>query len=129
MATTSPAGAVACRSLAGPSACDIVPAACSHLGDRCNLSLQKIGLPAKLQQLEMGYSFDQSVCNIRWPRGLQTLAFGVTFNRPLQDVLLPATLCELHFGNRFDQVLDGICWPSQLQLLHFGLTSITPWLP
>jgi hypothetical protein len=29
-----------------------------HLGDRCNWSLQKIGLPAELQHLEMGYSFD-----------------------------------------------------------------------
>ena len=90
------------------------------MGDRCNWSLQKIGLPAELQHLEMGYSFAQPICNIRWPRRLQTLTFGMTFNRPLQDVLLPATLCELHFGNHFDQALDGIRWPSQVRLLHFG---------
>jgi len=46
-----------------------------HMGDRCNWSLQKIGLPAELQHLEMGYSFRQSICNIRWPRHLQTLTF------------------------------------------------------
>ena len=92
-----------------------------HLGDRCKWSLQQIGLPAELQHLEMGYSFAQPICNIRWPRRLQTLTyFGMTFNRPLQDVLLPATLCELHSGNHFDQALAGIRWPSQVRLLHFG---------
>ena len=91
-----------------------------HLWDRCNWSLQQIGLPAELQHLELGYSLDQPICNIRWPLRLPTLTFGMAFNRPLQDVLLPATLCELHFGNRFDQALDGIRWPSQMRLLHFG---------
>ena len=74
--------------------------------------------------MEMGYSSDQPICNIRWPLRLQTLTFGMTFNRPLQDVLLPATMAFqlqlLHFGSDFNHPLATANLPDQLEILSLG---------
>ena len=98
--------------------------------------------------------FNQSLDNVTWPAGLQSLTFGqarfqsepgqcdmasrpsmfdfwrIDFNQNLDNVswtnqsldnmTWPAGLQSLTFGDNFNQSLDNVTWPAGLQSLTFG---------
>ena len=77
-------------------------------------------LPAGLQTLTFGYSFNQSLDKTALPACLQTLTFGLQFNQSLDKTALPAGLQTLTLGLCFNQSLDKTALPAGLQTLTFG---------
>ena len=72
----------------------------------------RVFVPAGLQTLTIGNSFNQSLDGVSLPAGLQTLTFGNPFNQSLDGVSLPAGLQTLTFGKRLNQSLDGVSLPA-----------------
>ena len=49
-------------------------------------SQERVHLPLKLQELNLGTSFNQSLENVTFPSQLVSLTFGAAFNQPLQSL-------------------------------------------
>ena len=65
--------------------------------------------------------FNQSLDNVTWPAGLQSLTFGDQLrSEPGQRDMAIAGLQSLTFGDGFDQSLDNVTWPAGLESLTFG---------
>ena len=85
---------------------------------------------------DLGVNFNQSLDNLTWPAGLQSLTFGWCFSQSLDDVTWPAGLQSLTFGeysdasqsvlSTFNQGLDNLTWPAGFQSLTFGEISSEP---
>jgi len=54
------------------------------------------------------------------PPSLETLEFGIWFNKPIGPGVLPGTLKKLKFGQQFNQKLSPGVFPDQLETLEFG---------
>ena len=69
-------------------------------------------LPTSLQNLTVGYDFNQSLERVTLPSSLQNLTFGTQFNQSLEQVILPSSLQNLIFGSQFNQSLGtrDIAW-------------------
>ena len=76
-------------------------------------------LPAGLQTLTFGYSFNQSLDKTALPAGLQTLTFGYCFNQSLDKTALPAGLQTLAFCSNFKRSLDIGTAPSRCKILRY----------
>ena len=53
-----------------------------------------------------------SLDNVTLPAGLQSLTFGQSFNQSMENVMLPAGLQVLDFGHYFDHSLESVTLPS-----------------
>ena len=84
-----------------------------------NQSLDNVTWPAGLQSLSFKGDFNQRLDNVTWPAGLQSLTFGREFNHSLENVTWPAGLQSIGFGEHFNQSLDNVTWPAGLQSLTF----------
>lgn len=78
-------------------------------------------LPATLEEVAFGNTFNQPLGGVEWPDGLKKVAFGASFNKPIEDdsVRFPPHLEELEFGFRFNQQIAHVAWPASLQYLTF----------
>eukprot|EP00913_Durusdinium_trenchii_P030515 g28584.t1 len=76
-------------------------------------------LPSSLESLTFGIGFNRSLDHVSLPDGLKHLTFGTFFNKSLEQVHLPE-LESLVFGMKFDQSLEEVVLPGTLQHLAFG---------
>jgi len=86
-----------------------------------NQSLENVRFPAGLQSLTFGSDFNQSMEKVILPAGLQSLTFGASFNQNIDKVVFPDCLQHLTFGTDFDRDLDRVTFPTSLTSVTFGL--------
>ena len=91
-------------------------------------SLPCVGLPSGLQRLELGHSFNQPICNMQWPHLLQTLHFGMDFNRPLQSVL-PSNTLRAPLRQSLISHWLAFAGHHSCGFCNLVLISTSPWLP
>lgn len=94
-------------------------------GDAVNyagLFLPKIKLPERVECLNVVTTLIPRLEVFQWPKRLQTLCFGRSFNQDLSKTTLPPQLRNLTFGSLFDKSLDNVTLPSSLKSLNFGLS-------
>ncbi len=90
------------------------------LGFNWNQPVHELKLPPRLQKLTFGYNFNQSVDQLQLPSSLKKLTFGFNFNRPVSKLKLPDGLQTLIFGFNFNMPLHDIQWPKGLEQLELG---------
>ena len=107
------------------------------------LQQQLDALPAGVERLRTGYTFNLAVDGLRLPKSLRSLHFGEQFNQRLNLLELPVGIKQLHisdhwdrpveqlptlleglqqlvFGHRFNQPLTGLRLPNSLLVIEFG---------
>eukprot|EP00931_Biecheleriopsis_adriatica_P027866 TRINITY_DN16678_c0_g1_i3.p2 TRINITY_DN16678_c0_g1~~TRINITY_DN16678_c0_g1_i3.p2 ORF type:complete len:122 (-),score=23.93 TRINITY_DN16678_c0_g1_i3:76-441(-) len=86
------------------------------IGDEFDQSMDKVSLPAGLQNLTFGRGF--SMDKVSLPAGLQSLTFGDEFDQCMDKVSLPAGLQNLTFGRGFNQSMDKVSLPAACQIVY-----------
>lgn len=65
---------------------------------------------SSLREFTLGHTFNQCIGNVSWPKGLRTLRFGNSFDKPLECPASswPSGLEEISFGRNFNQPLEKV---------------------
>lgn len=79
--------------------------------------IPRVDLPAALEEVVFGDSFNQSLDNVSFPSALRSIRFGYSFNQSLDRVTLPSALQHIrfHWNGWFRHSLDNnVTLPSTL---------------
>jgi hypothetical protein len=76
--------------------------------------------PKVVNFIDFGMSFNQSLDSVKLPNGLEILLFGDQFNKSLDKVGLPDALQVIRVGRAWNQSLENVTFPKNLKTLILG---------
>ena len=79
-----------------------------------------VNFPQSLEELDLGYSFNQSLVGVNFPQSLEYLKLGRSFNKSLVGVNFPQSLTVIDLGYSFIQSLEGVNFPESLHRIIFN---------
>lgn len=88
--------------------------------ERFDESIDNVVWPRSLEYLEFGRSFNQPIQKVTWPTSLVCLSLGLDFNQPIVGVTWPPFLDEVRFFPAFNQCIEDVVWPQSLTKVSFG---------
>lgn len=85
-----------------------------------NFKIKDLKFPKFLKKLDFGIFFNQSLDNIIFPETLEKINLGHGFNKSLDNVVFPESLKKIEFNSGFSQSIENINWPKNIEELIFG---------
>ena len=90
--------------------------------------MENATLPAGLQNLTVGYFFNQDMRNVMLPSGLlslvvQNVGFSGCLNPNMQNLAMPRGLQSLSVAEYVSRPMENLTLPSGLQSLEYGHSS------
>ena len=95
--------------------------------DEFNRPIDKVIFPDSVESITFGKSFNQLINNASFPKFLKKIIFGDEYNNSnyittsgqLDNIIFPDTLQSITFGLKFQKNIEKVIWPKSLESVYF----------